>query len=282
MIGPFEVSALGLGGIPMSVEGRKDRETSMATIHAALDLGLTLIDTANAYHLDADGIGHNEILIAEALAAYGGSTSDVVIATKGGSIHSDDGNWGVDGSPAALHAAARDSAKRLRVETIDLYQHHRPDPSVSYEDTMGALVELVEQGVIRFAGISNADPVQIRTAHRILGDKLISVQNQFSPKFRSSLPELALCEELGLAFIPWSPLGGLDDAPRLGDDHPEFQAVADAHGVSPQRVALAWELALSDRMIPIPGASRPETISDSAGAISLRLTDDEISRLSTH
>jgi aryl-alcohol dehydrogenase-like predicted oxidoreductase len=279
-IGSLEVSALGLGGMPMSVQGRKDRETSIATIHAALDLGLTLIDTANSYHLDADGIGHNEILIAEALASYGGDTSAVVVATKGGSIHADKGPWGLEGSPAALHAAARDSAKRLGVDAIDLYQHHRPDPSVPYEETMGALVELVEQGIIRFAGISNADPEQIRTAHRILGDKLVSVQNQFSPKFRSSLPELELCDELGIAFLPWSPLGGISKASGLGDEHSEFQTIAEAHGVSPQKIALAWELALSDRVIPIPGASRPESITDSADAVSVELSDDEIRRLS--
>ncbi|WP_150306712.1 aldo/keto reductase [Planctomonas psychrotolerans] len=279
-IGSLEVSALGLGGMPMSVQGRKDRETSFATIHAALDLGITLIDTANSYHLDADGIGHNETLIAEAIAAYGGDSSNVVIATKGGTIHADEGPWGLEGSPAALHSAARDSAKRLGVEAIDLYQHHRPDPEVPYEETMGGLLELVEQGIIRFAGISNADPEQIRIAHRVLGSNLVSVQNQFSPKFRSSLPELELCDELGIAFLPWSPLGGITGAADLGNAHSEFQTIAEAHGVSPQKIALAWELALSDRVIPIPGASRPESITDSADAVSVTLTEDEVRRLS--
>lgn len=279
-IGPLSVSAIGLGGMPMSVRGRKDRDTSIATIHTALDLGITLIDTANSYHLDADGIGHNELLIADALAGYGGDKSSVVVATKGGTVHADEGPWGLEGSPEALHAAARDSAKRLRVDAIDLYQHHRPDPSVPYEDTMGALAELADQGVIRHAGISNADPEQIRTAHRILGDRLVSVQNQFSPKFRSSQPELELCDELGLAFLPWSPLGGISGAAELGDDHAVFREVADEHGVSPQQVALAWELALSPRVVPIPGASRPQSITDSAGAVDLELSVEDMARLS--
>ena len=279
-IGSFTVSAIGLGGMPMSVKGRKDRDTSIATIHTALDLGITLIDTANSYHLDADGIGHNELLIADALAGYGGDTSGVVVATKGGSIHADEGPWGLEGSPAALHAAARESVTRLGVETIDLYQHHRPDPDVPYEETMGALGELVDQGIIRCAGISNADPEQIRTAHRVLGDKLVSVQNQFSPKFRSSLPELELCHDLGLAFLPWSPLGGIGGAAGLGDNHAAFSEVARDRGVSPQQVALAWELALSPHVVPIPGASRPQSITDSAAAAELELTADEVARLS--
>ena len=279
-LGSLTVSAIGLGGMPMSVQGRKDRETSIATIHAALDAGVTLIDTANSYHLDSDGIGHNEMLIAEALRSYGGDTTGVVVATKGGTIHRDEGPWGLEGSPEALHRAARASAERLGVQVIDLYQHHRPDPEVPYEETMGGLRELIEQGVIRFAGISNANPDQIRTAHEVLGESLVSVQNQFSPEFRSSEPELELCDSLGIAFLPWSPLGGIRRAPGLGEERSAFREIADDRGVSPQQVALAWELALSERVIPIPGASRPESIVDSARAADLELSADEISRLS--
>jgi aryl-alcohol dehydrogenase-like predicted oxidoreductase len=280
-LGSLSVSAIGLGGMPMSVQGRKDRETSIATIHAALDAGVTLIDTANSYHLDSDdGIGHNELLIAEALRAYRGDRSGVVVATKGGTIHADEGPWGLEGSPEALHRAARESAKRLGVEVIDLYQHHRPDPKVPYEETMGGLGALVDQGVVRFVGISNANPDQIRTAHEVLGERLVSVQNQFSPEFRSSEPELELCDSLGIAFLPWSPLGGIKRAPGLGEQRSAFREIADEKGVSPQQVALAWELALSERVIPIPGASRPESIEDSARAADLELSDDEVSRLS--
>jgi len=279
-IGSLTVSAIGLGGMPMSVQGRKDRETSIAAIHAALDAGVTLIDTANSYHLDADGIGHNELLIAEALSAYGGDTSGVVVATKGGTIHRDEGPWGLEGSPEALRRAAQESAKRLRVDVIDLYQHHRPDPEVPYEETMGGLSDLVDSGLVRFVGISNANPDQIRTAHEILGGRFVSVQNQFSPEFRSSEPELELCDSLGIAFLPWSPLGGIRRAPGLGEERAAFREIADEKGVSPQQIALAWELALSERVIPIPGASRPESIIDSARAADIELTHDEVGRLS--
>jgi aryl-alcohol dehydrogenase-like predicted oxidoreductase len=125
-------------------------------------------------------------------------------------------------------------------------------------------------------GLSNADPDQIRAAHKVLGDSLVSVQNQFSPAFRSSLPEIDVCDQLGLAFLPWSPLGGLSNAKQLAEKHPAFSDVADARGVSPQQVALAWELAQSPVVIPIPGAKRPESVRDSAAAADLELTTDEL------
>jgi len=129
-------------------------------------------------------------------------------------------------------------------------------------------------------GLSNADVDQIRAAHAVLGDSLVSVQNQFSPRFRSSRPEIDVCEELGLAFLPWSPLGGLGDAKELADQHPAFAEVAKARQVSAQQVALAWELAQSPCVIPIPGAKRPESVRDSARAADLELTEDELARLS--
>ena len=278
-IGNVQVGAVGLGGMPMSIEGRPDRARSVATIHAALDAGVTLIDTADAYHLHADEVGHNESLIAEALAAYGGDTSGVLVATKGGHLRPGDGSWTRTGDPGYLKQACEASLKRLGVEAIGLYQFHRPDPSVPYADSVGALVELLDAGKIRMAGISNADPAQIRQAQEILGGRLVSVQNQFSPAFRSSLPELRLCAELGIAFLPWSPLGGISGAGRLGSRFAAFQEIADAHGVSPQRVALAWELALAPVVIPIPGSSRPETIRDSTQAADVTLTPDELARL---
>jgi len=278
-IGNVQVGAVGLGGMPMSIEGRPDRARSVATIHAALDAGVTLIDTADAYHLHADEVGHNESLIAEALAAYGGDTSGVLVATKGGHLRPGDGSWTRNGDPGYLKQACEASLKRLGVEAIGLYQFHRPDPSVPYADSVGALVELLDAGKIRMAGISNADPAQIRQAQEILGGRLVSVQNQFSPAFRSSLPELRLCAELGIAFLPWSPLGGISGAGRLGSRFAAFQEIADAHGVSPQRVALAWELALAPVVIPIPGSSRPETIRDSTQAADVTLTPDELARL---
>lgn len=278
-IGTTEVSAIGLGGMPMSIEGRPDEERSVRTIHAALDAGVTLIDTADAYHLHADEVGHNESLIARALASYGGDTSGVLVATKGGHLRPGDGSWTVNSSPEYLRAACEASLKRLGVEAIGLYQHHRPDPTVPYADSIGAIRDLVDAGKVRMAGISNADPERIRQAREILGDRLVSVQNQYSPAFRSSEPELRLCDELGLAFLPWSPLGGISRAGELGSRFAAFAEVAAGRGVSPQQVCLAWLLARSPRVIPIPGASRPETIRDSVAAAELTLDASELAAL---
>ncbi|NED95762.1 aldo/keto reductase [Phytoactinopolyspora alkaliphila] len=278
-IGDVDVSAIGLGGMPMSIEGRPDEARSLATIHAALDAGVTLIDTADAYHLHAGEVGHNEALIAKALASYGGHSSDVLVATKGGHLRPGDGTWEKNGSPDYLKRACEASLKRLGVEAIGLYQFHRPDPTVAYEDSLGAIRDLLDEGKIRLAGISNADLGQIRQAQDILGGRLASVQNQFSPAFRSSEPELELCEELGVAFLPWSPLGGISRARELGSSFEAFNRVATAHSCSPQRVCLAWMLAKGERVIPIPGASRPESIQDSAAAVDLALSEDDVVEL---
>ncbi len=273
------VSAIGLGGMPMSIEGRPDTARSVATIHAALDAGVTVIDTADAYHQHADEVGHNEELIADALRSWGGDATSVLVATKGGHLRPGDGSWTRNGDPAYLKQAARDSAQRLGVDAIGLYQFHRPDPKVPYAESVGALVELLDEGVIVRAGISNATVAQIDEANAVLGGRLVSVQNQFSPAFRSSQGELEHCARLGIAFLPWSPLGGISNAGELGANHAAFAEVADAHGVSPQQVALAWELSLADVVIPIPGASRPSSIQDSVLASDLQLTDDELGRL---
>jgi aryl-alcohol dehydrogenase-like predicted oxidoreductase len=275
-IGNTQVGTIGLGGMPMSIEGRPDTERSVATIHAALDAGVTLIDTADSYHIHADEVGHNEILIAQALASWTGDTSGVLVATKGGHVRPGDGSWQVNGDPAYLKQAAEASLKRLGVEAIGLYQFHRPDPRVPYADSVGAIRDLLDEGKIRLAGISNANPGQIRQAQEILGGRLASVQNQYSPAFRSSEPELRLCDELGIAFLPYSPLGGIGRAGQLGDRFAKFATVGQTHGVSPQQVALAWMLAKSPHVIPIPGASRPESIKDSARAAELTLTEAEL------
>lgn len=277
-IGDVEVSAIGLGGMPMSIEGRPDEARSLATIHAALDAGVTLIDTADAYHLHADEVGHNETLIAKALASHdrGG---DVLVATKGGHLRPGDGSWTLNGSPEYLKEACEASLRRLGVEAIGLYQFHRPDPRVPYADSVGAIRDLLDAGKIRLAGISNANPEQIRLANEILGGRLVSVQNQFSPAFRSSEPELELCDELGIAFLPWSPLGGISRAGELGSAYAPFAKIAEKHGVSPQRVCLAWMLAKSPVVVPIPGSSRPETIRDSAAAPELTLSAEEFAEL---
>ncbi|MGW0649197.1 aldo/keto reductase [Streptomyces umbrinus] len=278
-VGDVQVGAIGLGGMPMSIEGRPDEQRSVATVHAALEAGVTLIDTADAYHRDADEVGHNESLIARAVAEYGGDTSDVLIATKGGHLRPGDGSWTLNGSPEYLKKACDASLERLGVEAIGLYQFHRPDPRVPYEESVGAIRDLLDAGKIRFAGISNASPDRIRLANEILGGRLVSVQNQFSPAFRSSEPELELCAELGIAFLPWSPLGGISNAGELGSRYAAFADVAQTHGVSPQQVCLAWMLAKAPVVIPIPGSSRPETIRDSVAAAELKLSAEEQARL---
>jgi aryl-alcohol dehydrogenase-like predicted oxidoreductase len=277
-IGDVDVSAIGLGAMPMSIEGRPEERRAIATIHAALEAGVTLIDTADAYHLPDEG-GHNESLIAKALATYGGDTTAVLVATKGGHLRLGDGSWILNGSSAHLKRACEASLKRLGVEAIGLYQFHRPDPAVPYAESIGALRDLLDEGKIIMAGISNADPEQIRQASAILDGRLASVQNQFSPAFRSGEPELRLCAQMGIAFLPWSPLGGISRAGDLGTVHGAFHRVAQRRGVTPQQVCLAWMVAKSPTVVPIPGASRPETIRDSAAAADLTLTDDEIADL---
>ncbi|MEU2371697.1 aldo/keto reductase [Streptomyces pseudogriseolus] len=277
-IGEVEVFAIGLGGMPMSIEGRPDESRSLATLHAALDAGVTLIDTADSYHRDAGEVGHNESLIAKALSTHerGG---DVLVATKGGHLRPGDGSWTLDGSPDHLKRACEASLRRLGVEAIGLYQFHRPDPRVPYAESVGAIRDLLDEGKIRMAGISNANPEQIRQAQEILGGRLVSVQNQFSPAFRSSEPELELCDELGVAFLPWSPFGGISRAGELGSSYAPFARVAQEHGVSAHQVCLAWMLARSPVVVPIPGASRPESIQDSVRAADLTLSAEEIAEL---
>jgi aryl-alcohol dehydrogenase-like predicted oxidoreductase len=276
-IGDLTVSAIGLGGMPMSVRRTNDEERGLATIRTAVENGVTLIDTADAYSQGESDFGHNEVLIARALKDVG--ATDVLVATKGGHTRKG-GAWNLDGRPEYLREACQASLERLGVEQIGLYQFHRPDPAVPYAESIGGLKDLLDEGLIARAGISNADPAQIRQAHEILGAGLVSVQNQYSPSFRSSEPEIDVCDELGLAFLPWSPLGGMGGASGLGDDFAAFGKVASKHDVSPQQVALAWELARSDNVVPIPGASRPESVTDSTAAVHLQLDDEDLAELS--
>jgi aryl-alcohol dehydrogenase-like predicted oxidoreductase len=280
--GRIEVGAIGLGLMTFDQSGTQPREQLAATVRAALDAGVTLFDTADAYgngdELGVGAQGANERLIAGLLDELG-VRDHVVLATKGGHVRTDGGGWDTDSSAAHLHEAVDASLERLGVEQIALWQHHRPDPEVPYDEVIGTLEEIADSGKVRWVGLSNADPAQIRAAHAVLGDALASVQNQFSPAFRSSRPEIDVCEELGLAFLPWSPLGGLGDAKELAEKHPAFAEIAQDHGVSAQQVALAWELAQSPVVIPIPGAKRPQSITDSAAAADLQLTPEELSRL---
>lgn len=278
-IGNVTVSAVGLGGMPLSIEGRPDEEQAVATVHAALDAGISFIDTAMSYCLDSSETGHNESLIARALAAYGGDTSRVLVGTKGGAARGADGAWSFAGDPATLREACEGSLKRLGGDSVGLYQLHVPDPNVPYAESVGALRDLYDAGKIRAVGISNVNDDQLREAHGILGERLVSVQNNFSPAVRDSEPQVRLCAELGIAFLAYSPLGGISRAGALGSSHAGFARIAREHGVSPQQVCLAWELAKSPVVVPIPGSSRPATVRDSAAAADLRLTEAEFAEL---
>ncbi|HPG76976.1 MAG TPA: aldo/keto reductase [Rhodoglobus sp.] len=277
-IGNVTVSAIGLGGMPLSIDGRPDREQALATILAAIDSGVTLIDTADSYTMEIDGQGHNELLIAEALKLRPTEAKNILVATKGGLIYRTGRPWDRNGKPEYLRQAAIDSARRLGVESIGLYQYHRQDYTVAYTDSLGAMKDLLDEGLIQMAGISNAITEQIALFDEMLDGRLMSVQNRFSPIFQSSRPELDYTVEHGMAFLPWSPLGGIGNGSEVFDSS-AFAAVGAELGVSAQQVALAWELSLGDSVIPIPGASRPASITDSALASELVLTPEQLARL---
>ena len=270
-----DVFPIGLGGMPMSLEGHPPVERSIRAIHAALDAGLNLIDTADAYCTDEHDVGHNERLIAEAIKDR---RDGVIVATKGGHTRPG-GAWALDGSPEHLRSACEASLRALGTDRIDLYQYHRPDPKVPYEESIGAIKELQDEGKVRWIGISNANVEQIELACSIAD--VVAVQNQLSLEYRDPIGkgEVAECERRGIAFLPWSPLGGIPNAADAAGTHHPVAAAADAHGVSPQQVALAWLLSLSDAVIPIPGTTRPESILDSIAATELELTDNELAAI---
>jgi aryl-alcohol dehydrogenase-like predicted oxidoreductase len=283
-LGPFTVSAIGLGAMPLSTGGssaRPDEDQALATVHAALDAGVTYIDTADIYAPSWDTMGHNERIVGRALATYAGSTDGVIVGTKGGITRSAGEQWGRDASIGYLRSAVEASLRALGRDVIDLYQWHRPDRSMVFAEGVANFKTLQDEGKVRAIGLSNTSVEEIDIALDVLGtDGLASVQNEFSPRYRSSRDELEHCGRLGIAFLPWSPLGGTGSASKsVGDRYAVFQRVADEHGVSPQRVVLAWELGLGDHVIPIPGASRPASIIDSAQAADLVLTAAQVSSL---
>lgn len=280
-----QVSAIGLGAMPLSMNNDKQipsLEDAVATVQAALDAGVTLIDTADIYAPAWNEMGHNERIVAEALRTWDGDASSIFVATKGGITRSEGEVWGRDGSEAYLRSAVERSLEILGVDRIELYQYHRPDRWLVYGDVMKALAALQADGLVRAVGISNASVEEIEIALEVLGEgNLASVQNEFSPKHPGSIDELRFCGEHGIAFLPWSPLGGTGGGARsVGDRFSVFREVGDAHGVSPQQAVLAWELALAPTVIPIPGARRAASIVDSAKAADLDLEADEVSRLS--
>ena len=282
-LGSLTVSALGLGAMPLSM-GRGEpapHERAMATIHAALDAGITLLDTADIYAPSWDTMGHNEKLVGEALRSWGGDRTAITVATKGGITRSKEGG-GRDGSPAYLRRALEMSLAALGTDSVDLYYWHRPDRSIRYAEGVETLAGFQQEGLIREIGISNANVEEIDVAREVLGEGgLAAVQNEFSPTFfHTSRRELEHCGEHGIAFVPWSPLGGTGGgAAAVGERFPQIARIAEAHDASPQQVVLAWEIGLGEHVIPIPGASRPESITDSARAMTLALSDEERAEL---
>jgi aryl-alcohol dehydrogenase-like predicted oxidoreductase len=284
-LGPFTVSAIGLGAMPLSSNNERrfpTEDEAIATIHAALDSGVTFIDTADCYAPEWNQMGHNELIVGKAVRSWRGNKDSIVIASKGGITRSEGNVWGRDGSLDYLRTAVEKSLRNLGVDAIDLYQYHRPDRWKTYGEVMAHFATLQAEGKINTIGISNANVEEIEVAVEVLGEgNLVSVQNQFSPKYLSSYDELQYCGVRGIAFLPWSLLGGTGGGARdVGSRFAVFGEIAEAHGVSPQQVVLAWELSLGEHVIPIPGSRRPASITDSAQAPDLQLTAEELDRCS--
>jgi aryl-alcohol dehydrogenase-like predicted oxidoreductase len=277
----LRVSTLTLGTMTFGgrgwaeVVGTTDVDGAKRQIGLAIDAGINLIDTADAYALDGSEVGHNERLIAKALK---GRREDVIVATKG--VHTREGSaWLLDGRPEHVREACEASLKALETDRIDLYQFHRPDPDVPFAETVGAFKELQDEGKIRWIGLSNVNNEQLDEALEIA--PIVAVQNQLALNFTSPLTkgEVQAATDRGIAFLPWSPLGGMGKADETSAGVAEVREIAAAHGVSPQQVVLAWLLHLGPTVIPIPGARRPETIIDSAAAARLELADDEVNAI---
>jgi aryl-alcohol dehydrogenase-like predicted oxidoreductase len=260
----------------MSIDGRPDEAQSLRTIAAALEHGTRLIDTADVYCLDHRDIGHNERLIRKALAASP-VRSEVRVATKGGLLRPN-GAWTTNGSPAHLKQACEASLKALGVERIWLYQLHAPDDRVPFAESVGALKQLEDAGKIEHVGLSNVSAAQLDEAMRIV--PIASVQNRCNVEDRRSFEGgvVKRCEQLGIAFLPYSPVGGGRGRVRLSQ-RADLVRIAEKHGVTTYQVMLAWLLAASPSMFPIPGASKPESAISSAKAASLVLDADDLRAL---
>jgi aryl-alcohol dehydrogenase-like predicted oxidoreductase len=271
------VSAVGYGGMHLSIKDRPSEEQAIRVIHAALDAGVTLIDTADVYCLDDRDIGHNERLIARALKTRPASRDVVIVATKGG-VTRPGGRWETDGRPEHLRAACERSLQALGVERIDLYQLHAPDPRVPLAESVGALADLQQQGKIRWIGLSNVSVSQIWEAEAVV--QITSVQNRLNPFFREALADgvVEYCADRGLGFLAYSPTGGGRLNHKL-PGHPVLQPMAARLGVTPHALVLAWVLARSPAVIIIPSARTVDHALDSAGAADLLLTEADLSAL---
>jgi pyridoxine 4-dehydrogenase len=266
--GDLPVNRLGFGA--MRITGRgiwgppTDHDEAVRVLRRAVELGVDFIDTADSY-----GPEVSEELIAEALAPY---PDGLVIATKGGFLRPGPNNWRPDGRPKHLREACEGSLARLRLEQIPVYQLHRVDPKVPLEDSVGELVALRDEGKIRHIGLSNVDPDQIERASALT--PIVSVQNRYNPSDRASDAVVELAEAQGLAFIPWAPVGGYQPGEGEG-----LTTVAKRRGVSPVQVAIAWQLARSQQMLPIPGTSSVAHLEENVAAASIELSDEDLAAL---
>lgn len=259
--GDLTVNRLGFGA--MRITGRgvwgppPDRERAKAALRRAVELGVTFIDTADSYGPDV-----SEELIAETLYPY---PDDLVIATKGGLVRPGPGRWEPDGRPEHLRSVCEGSLRRLRVDRIDLYQFHRPDPKVPLAESLGALAELKAEGKIRHIGVSNVNEEQLREAGRIT--PVVSVQNRYNVTDRSSEAIVDVCEQEELVFLPWAPISEADNVP--------LRTAAERHGASTRQIAIAWLLARSPQILPIPGSGSPEHVEENIAAASIELDPAE-------
>ena len=268
--GDLEVRRLGFGAMRLCGPGIRgwpeDRENALRVLRRAVELGANLVDTADSY-----GPEVNELQVAQALHPYADS---LVIATKGGLVRDDrPGGWPADGRPAHLREACEGSLRRLRLERIDLYQLHRPDPKVPFEESVGGLARLREEGKIRHVGLSNVDVEQLARAQEIV--PVVSVQNRYNLADRHSEDVLEACEEQGIAFFPWWPLAVGD----LAEPGGRLEAVARGHDATPAQVALAWLLARSPVVCPIPGTASLEHLEENMAAAELELAPGELAAL---
>jgi pyridoxine 4-dehydrogenase len=270
-VGEKTVRRLGFGAMRITGPGiwgpPADHDEAITVLRRAVELGVNLIDTADSY-----GPQVSEELIAETLYPY---PDDLLIATKGGLIRTGPGRWPRDGRPEHLREACEGSLRRLRLDVIDLYQHHNPDKKVSYEESIGALKGLQDEGKIRHVGVSNVSVEQLETAREIV--EVVSVQNRFNLSDRHSQDVLERCEELGIAFLAYAPIA----AGELAEPGGPADRIASAHDATPAQVALAWLLARSAVIVPIPGTSSVEHLEQDLAAAELRLSEDELAELET-
>jgi len=263
------ISAIGFGGMPLSIQGRPSEEVGRRVLHAAIDAGMTFIDTADVYCLDDDDIGHNERLIASVVRER---KEDVFVATKAG-LRRPRGSWTNDGSPKHIREACELSLRALQTDQIRLYQFHAPDLKVPFAKSIEAFAELHREGKFRWFGLSNVSVAQIDEASRIL--PVVSVQNRLNVYFRESIPVARECARRNITFLAYSPVGG----GRLTKKLPKFevlQRIARAHDASVHAIAIAWTRAQAATVVPIPAARTVEHAVDSAGAVSLVLSEDEV------